>query len=69
MERLNHNHAAEGEIGHLKKRFCQNMMSKNPPKHLWDCGIVHQAGILIRIARGKKGQTGVEEVTVQNPDI
>ena len=68
-ERSNQNHAAEGEIGHLKKRFRQKMVSKAVPKRLWDYGLVHQAGVLNRIARGKTGHTGLKEVTGQTPDI
>ena len=69
VERSNQNHAAEGEIGHLKRRFRQKMVRKNVPKRLWDYGLVHQAGVLNRIARGKTGRTGIEEVTGQTPDI
>ena len=36
---------------------------------MWDYGLVHQAGVLNRIARGKSGRTGIEEITGQTPDI
>ena len=36
---------------------------------LCDYGLVHQYGIFSRIARGKTGQTGIEEVTRQTPEI
>ena len=68
-ERSNQNHAAEGEIGHLKRRFRQKMLAKAVPKRLWDYGLVHQAGVLSRTSRGKTGRTGIEEVTGQTPDI
>ncbi len=67
--RSNQNYAAEAEIGHLKRRFCQKMVSKRVPKRVWDYGLVNQAGILSRISRGDTGRTGVEEVTGQTPDI
>ena len=67
--RSNQNYAAEAEIGHLKRRFCQKMVSKRVPKRVWDYGLVNQAGIMSRISRGDTGRTGVEEVTGQTPDI
>ena len=45
------------------------MVSKKVPKCLWDYGLVHHAGILSRIYRGKIGLTGIEEVTGHMPDI
>ena len=69
LERSNKNHAGEGEIGHPKKRFCQNMVPKKSPERLLDCGLVYQAGILSRFACGEIGRTGVEEVTRQSPYI
>ena len=60
---------AEGETGHLKKRFCQNMVSKKVSKNLWDYVLVHQTGILSRITCGKTGRTGIEEVTREMPCI
>ena len=35
VERSSHNHAAEGEIGHLKNCFGKNMVSNKVPKRLW----------------------------------
>ena len=55
VERSNQNHVAEGKIGHQKKCFCQNMVSKKVPKRLCDYGLVHQDSILSRIACGKTG--------------
>jgi hypothetical protein len=45
------------------------MTTKSVPKRLWDFGIVHQAEIMSRIARGKHDRTGYEEVTGETPDI
>ena len=60
---------AEGKIGCPKKRFHQNMVSKKVSKHLWDYSLVHQSGILSRIARGKMRRMGDEEVTGQTLEI
>ena len=68
-ERSNQNHAAEQEIGELKKRYKQKMIKKGAPKRVWDYGFVHQAGVLSRLARGRNGQTGIKEVTGNTPDI
>ena len=59
-ERSNQNHAAEREIGELKKQFKQKMISKGAPKRVWDYGFVHQAGIMNRISRGRNGRTGIK---------
>jgi hypothetical protein len=45
------------------------MMTKVVPMRLWDYGLVHQAELKSRIARGKDGRTGYEEVTGETPDI
>ena len=45
------------------------MACKKVPKSLWDYGLIHQAGILSRIANGKKVQTGIKEMTGKTPDI
>jgi hypothetical protein len=63
------NHAAEREIRNLKRRWHSKMTTKSVPKRLWDFGIVHQAEIMSRIARGKHDRTGYEEVTGETPDI
>ena len=55
VEQFNQNHAAEGDIWHLKKHFRKKMVSKKVPMGLWDYGLVHKAGILSRISRGKMG--------------
>ena len=69
VERYNHNHPAEGDIGHPKKHFCQKIVSKKVPKRLWDYGLVQKAGILSRIALGKMVRAGIEEVSGQAPEI
>ena len=45
------------------------MIKKGAPKIVWDYGFVHQAGVLSRLARGRNGQTGIEEVTGNTPYI
>ena len=68
-ERSNQNHAAEREIGELKKSYKQKMIKKGAPKRVWDYDFFHQAGVLSRLARGRNGRTGIEEVTGNTPDI
>ena len=58
-----HNHTTKGEIGHLKEHFRQKMVSNKVTKCLWDYILVHQADILSRIACGKMGRMGIDEVT------
>ena len=68
--RSNQNHAAEREIGELKKRWRSRMLKKKVPTRLWDYGLVYESSILNRIPRGLQQQrTGVEVVTGQTPDI
>ena len=69
VERFNQNHVSESEIGHPKKRFCQKMVSKKFPDHVWYYCLVHQDGILSSISCGKMVQTGIEEVTGKIPEI
>jgi hypothetical protein len=38
--RSNQNHAAEREIGELKKRWRNRMLKKKVPIRLWDYGLV-----------------------------
>ena len=45
------------------------MVSKEFPKHLWYYDLVHKDGIVSRIACGKRGRTGIKEVTGQTRDI
>ena len=44
-------------------------MSKKVPQRIWNYGLVHQAGILNMIARGKTGLAGIDEVIGQTPGI
>ena len=67
--RSNQNFAAEREIGELKKRWRNRMVSKKVPTRLWDYGLIYEAGILNRIPRGGKGRTGYEMITGETPDI
>jgi hypothetical protein len=67
--RHNQNHAAEREIRDLKRRWHNKMTGKRAPKRLWDYGIVHQAEIMSRMARGGNGRTGYEDVIGETPDI
>ena len=69
VERPNHNHVAEGDIGYMKKRFHKKLMSKKVPKRIWNYGLVHQADILNMIARGKTGLADIEEVIGQTTGI
>lgn len=63
------NHAAEREIRDIKRRWHAKMIAKRIPKRLWDYGVVHQAELMSRMARGKHGRTGYEEVVGETPDI
>ena len=65
----NQNHAAEFEIGALKKRWRQRRTQKGLSSRLWDYGMVHDAELLSRYSRGKHGRTGFETVTGDTPDI
>ena len=65
----NQNHAAEREIGELKKRWRRRMAKKDISKRLWDYGMVHEAELMSRCSRGPDGRTGFEEVTGTTPDI
>jgi hypothetical protein len=67
--RSNQNHAAEREIGELKKRWRSRMLKKKVPTQLWDYGLVYESSILNRIPRGSQQRTGLEMVTGQTPDI
>ena len=67
--RKNQNHHAEREIGIVKKRWMSRMRKKNVHRRLWDFGIVFETELLTRMARGKSGRTGYEEVTGNTPDI
>jgi hypothetical protein len=65
----NQNHAAERDIGELKKRWRRRRTKKDASHRLWDCGMVHEAELMKRYARGRDGRTGYEEVTGNAPDI
>jgi hypothetical protein len=67
--RSNQNHAAEREIGELKKRWRSRMLKKKVPTRLWDYGLVYESNILNRIPRGPQQRTGLEIVTGETPDI
>ena len=63
------NHKAEREIGLLKQRWRRRMADLQVPKRLWDYGLVYEAGILSRVARGQDGRTGLERLAGNTPDI
>ena len=63
------NHKAEREIGLLKQRWHRRMTDGNVPKRLWDFGLVYEAGILSRVARGQDGRSGIERLSGETPDI
>jgi hypothetical protein len=67
--RKNQNHAAEGEINHLKQRWKRCMTEKNVPARLWDRSLVHEAQIMSLLARGGNNRSGYEQVTGRTPDI
>ena len=67
--RSNQNHAAEREIGELKKRWRNRMLKKKVPTRLWDYGLMYESNILNRIPRGSQQRTGLEIVTGETPDI
>ena len=46
--RSNQNHAAEREIGELKKRWRNRMLKKKVPTRLWDYGLMYESNILNR---------------------
>jgi hypothetical protein len=45
------------------------MQKKKVPTRLWDYGLVYESELLSRMARGKDGRTGYEEVTGNTADI
>ena len=63
------NHKAEREIGLLKQRWRQRMQDRKIPTRLWDYGLVYEAGLLSRVARGHDGRSGIERLTGETPDI
>ncbi len=65
----NQNHAAEREIGELKRRWRRRRAKKNASHQLWDYGMVYETELMNRYSRGPDGRTGYEEVTGNTPDI
>ena len=65
----NQNHAAEREIGELKKQWRRRMARKDVSKRLWDYGMVYETELMNRYSRGPDGRTRFEEVTGTTPDI
>lgn len=65
----NQNHAAEHEIGEVKRRWKDRKRKKRASSRLWDYGMVHEADLMCRYARGPDGRTGYERVTGNTPDI
>ena len=45
------------------------MITRKVPRRLWDYGLVYEAEILSRMAKGPDGRTGIEQVTGDTPDI
>lgn len=60
---------AELYIGELKRRWRSLMNSRSVPKRLWDYGVIYQAEIMSRVARGADHRTGLERITGDTPDI
>ena len=48
----------EGETRLLKRRWKNRMATNNVPKRVWDYGLVYEAQILSRLARGNDGIPG-----------
>ena len=67
--RKNQNHAAEREIGNLKKRWKLRVSKRNVPRRLWDFALIYESELLSRMARGSNRRTGYEEVTGETPEI
>ncbi|KAI2506814.1 hypothetical protein MHU86_7599 [Fragilaria crotonensis] len=67
--RSNQNHAADREIGELKKRWRSRRLKKKVPTRLWDYGLVYASNILNRIPQGSQQRTGLEIVTGPTPNI
>ena len=67
--RSNQNHAAEREIGELKKRWRRRMFKKQVPRRFWDYGLIYEARIIFLLPRGQNGRSGEEEVTGQTLDV
>jgi len=67
--RKNQNHAAEREIGFLSKRWKLRMLRRCVPRRLWDFGLVYEAELLCRMARGRNKRSGFEEVFGNTPEI
>ena len=63
------NHRAEREIGLLKQRWHRRAMDLHVPRRLWDYGLVYEAGVLSRVARGHDGRSGLERLSGDTPDI
>jgi hypothetical protein len=60
---------AERMIGELKRKWKHRMVTRSIPKRLWDYGLVYEAEIMSRTARGSQGCTGVERLTGDSVDI
>ena len=63
------NHKAEREIGLLKQRWRRRMADRQIPQRLWDFGLVYEASLLRRVARGQDRRSGIERLTGETPDI
>ncbi|KAL7570573.1 hypothetical protein ACA910_017625 [Epithemia clementina (nom. ined.)] len=59
----------KAEIGTLKRLWRSRMTRNHIPRRLWDYGLVYEAEILSRTARGPEGRTGIEELTGDSVDI
>ena len=63
------NAIAESEINQVKRRWKDLMTRKNVPARLWDFALVWISEIVSRLARGKDGLPGMEQITGQTEDI
>jgi hypothetical protein len=61
--------AAERMIGELKRKWKQRMATRAIPGRLWDYGLIYEAEIMSRTARGPENRTGIERLTGDSVDI
>ena len=60
---------AEDSIREVKRRWKKRMIKRRVPKRVWDFGLVYEAEILSRVARGKDQRPGIERITGDTCDI
>jgi hypothetical protein len=63
------NAIAESEINQVKRRWSDLMTRKSVPARLWDFALIWISEIVSRLARGKDGLPGMEQITGKTSDI